>query len=135
MKTYKVIKDGYQMFHIISPECGMLSGDDIENSMRHILVKGDEWVTCIDEDTGDEVMFCTRGVMGGDDSLGKFDMEGLEDYFIEITNQPNNEDEVGCQDGEDHSWVVSEMSSLIRGRTGSWSEAECTVCGLKKSNS
>jgi len=131
MKKYKVIKDGYQMLLTISPECGMLSGDDIENSMRHILVKGDEWVACIDEDTGDEVMFCIRGVMGGDDSIGKFDMVGLEHHFEQVLNNPTPIlDVIECHDRENHNWVVSEKDN-----TGVWSEAECTTCGLRKSNS
>lgn len=130
MKKYKVIKDGYQMFHTISPECGMLSGDDIKNSMRHILVKGDVWVVCVDEETGTEGMYCTYGWWINQDSWGKFEYEGLERYFEEITNQPDNNDEVGCQDGEDHSWVVSEKDN-----SGSWSEAECSKCSLRKSNS
>ena len=39
-------------------------------------------------------------------------------------------DVIQCQDYENHRWVVSEKDN-----TGSWSEAECNICGLRKSNS
>tara|TARA_R110000868_G_scaffold14247_2_gene66245 strand:+ start:3250 stop:3504 length:255 start_codon:yes stop_codon:yes gene_type:complete len=54
---------------------------------------------------------------------------------LHLNNRKNGEigfefDLIQCQDYENHNWVVSEKDN-----TGSWSEAECNICGLRKSNS
>ena len=78
-KKYIVVKDGFKidtkkLNSKIKFKNGLLTKDMIEDSTKHVLVIGDIWINCIDEN-GVEYMYCESGVMAGSNSINLFDHE------------------------------------------------------------
>jgi len=81
---YRVKEDVYQVISTIMDFGEIICEDDFGYFMRKILTKGDVWVECIDEETGELELYCLEGEDKGEDSVDSFGIDSVKEYLIKL---------------------------------------------------